>query len=186
MPNTESDWDEALRILAGDDADRAVLANIVRDEMERLQRAERGQLAARRSAPRASREREVDLTWLNRRPTFTVGVAAYDGTWLTQLFMDSMHEPVDVRFRHIGGVRYLAAPFDPSDQQNGDYVFRGVRGHIMLNTGLAEFYFTQGLMIDADAAASVVVPGAQGIEADADADTKPAGIVDVSATVPVK
>lgn len=150
MPNVESDWDDALRLLSDGEPPRAALAAIVRDEIERLQRFEKEHT---RSAgpPRAKhRERVVAFTWEKDHPTLMMSVDLYDETWLTQLFMDSIHESVDLRFRpiEIVGGQFSVAVFAPGEEQPGDYVFQQVRGHRMLSDGMAEFYFVEARRVE--------------------------------------
>lgn len=181
MPNVESDWDEALQLLSDGEPPRAALAAIVREEIERLQRFEKKHT---RSVPMRAkhRERVVALVWEKNRPALTMSVAVFDETWLAQLFMDSIHESADLRFRPVEPVgQFSVALFEPGEEQAGDYVFQQMRGHRMLSDGSAEFYFFVARMVEPEPEdVALLLPMAK---------TEPAPplvpAVDVSATVPL-
>lgn len=172
----ESDWAEALQLLeagGGDEQRRRSLATVVRDEVERLQRAE-GSFAARvrelgRGKP-APRARAVTLVCDFEARRFSIGVAPFDVDWIAQLFTDSLHVPVDLRFRPTTARLLDVVPYEPGDEQDGDLIMVEVRGDRLAPDGAGGvFRYMQCL-----------TPGAP---AGTGAAVEPEPVVDVSSTV---
>jgi hypothetical protein len=174
-----NDWNEALIALEGEVTSperRRALVNIVRDEIDRLDRASAVR-PGRIGAPRR-RERAVHLTWRRDEARFAMKCDAWDLDWLSDLFLDAMHADLELRFRPLEGGGYGVAKLDPDDLVAGDVVFKGVRGVRLWSIDFAASFRCRTVEeVDEGGAlvaliGSIVSPG-------------PAHVVDVSTTEPV-